>query len=791
MIVPTIHAFALPDKKDIVPTLYLLRGAGMESVIFPVPWRRYDVPDFHAGLIPLIPWLDAARQVGISPVLDVGPWFDVGLPAWELPDRILALPEEDRVEWLRRWWGNVRDTLQPAVVIVRRTPPSRADGNPAFGLSPSTWNQLLEVWKDTIVWDVTEWPLVDVRDLEWQEWESDAGWWARVDGLQAPNVWVQPWWVEPGRLSVFPTPETVHEAMGRGFVRALGISLLARGARRLVWAPVRGGILWGDFPPPGWGTSLDGGAALREHGATTSTWYALRRLSLQARALLSADFRVEDGSLLRIEGDVEVLAHAVHQQGEAILLRRLAPGETRVRWHVPELEWWLEMSLTGPDGWMFPLRWSLPVVGGELLASTGEVVWREVSDHREIWILDVSQGLDWIMRLDGDLVYETGAEVRREGSLWQVHFEAGQQGQVVWSVGHRRLQVLAVSEEMADRVWPTGLVGSTSLFMGPDRVLEIAESRQEATLRVSTTKPTGLVVVGAHPWRIEVLETGKRSVWGERAGMGGVRLGGPKEWGAPRVPVPDLVWTSMPWDGPFFPGPWEESAPPVERALPPGWHWFQAACPPDWEAIDLQVHGVADVWLGDRRVGGVRSPDRPRARRVSLPTRAGMLPLTIFVWVPSPAWDASERRAGLLHVQGAGSLEWQYRAGVRGVVRDELGHLRLREEGQGEERVACLHLHRCRFALEVPDGVWVQFGLALGDIGELVWIFLNGTMAAQWWAGRSREVALWLPWDMLNARGENEIALLHWPRARDLAPAQAVLVQLCRERVSTIQMVQM
>ena len=730
----------------------------------------------------LIPWLKAALARGLTPILDVGPWQVVGLPAWGVPDEFLTATPRARVDALRAWWRHLRHTLSPTQIVVRRQSPS-----PDVGIPQDAWDDLLAIWEGVTVWDVTFWPRVDARDLEWQEWEFDRAWWSRVEGINAPTVWVQPWWVEPGRLAHLPTPETVHEHLGRGFVLALLATLAAQGVQHIIWSPLRAGIAWHTLPVPGWGTSLDGGAALRAWGETTATWHALRRAALQARALLTQPASLDDEDPLAVEGEVDVLAVLRHTEGRLLVLRRLSSGETRVAWPVPHIQRQVSVSLTGPGGWMFPLNWSLAHGQARLLTTTGDVIWRSTHPEHDVWVMDVSRGATWVMRLAGEVHYQTGVEIERQGDLWWVHFPAGQQGQVVWRTGNHRLQVIGVDEWMADHLWPAGLDDDLPLFMGPDRVLDVRSEAGAVTLRVSTTRPTGLVVVDARPWRLRVAETGKASVWGARAGMGGVRLGGPKEWGAPRVPVPDLAWESIPWDGPNL-GAWEEIPPPSEVRLPPGWHWFQAHLPPDVQEVRLHVQGLCDIWLGAQRVTGLRAPDRPRERLVPLPPRREVLPLTLILWAPPILWDASRSWAALLQVEMSKRVEWRYRAGLRGLLSPASAGMRLTiETEQPAPMPTTFYLHRSRFALEVPDEAWVQFGLALGEVGELAWVFLNGHLVGQWWAGRSREVALWLPWDFLRASGENEIALLHWPRARPVEPVQATLLQLCRERVSTVE----
>ncbi len=779
-VIPTIHAFALPDKRNIISTLYHLRGAGIQHVIFPVPWRlsrpRRDVITSH-----LTPWIVAAREQGLTPILDIGPWLDVGLPAWALPDDLLTADPRARVDALRAWWQHVRDTLSPPHILIRRRPPA-----PSLGIPEQAWDDLLSVWKGATLWDVSLWPRVDVRHLEWQEWESDREWWARVEQVNGPTVWVQPWWVQPGRQAQLPTPETVHDNLGRGFVQALVTTLIARGVKQMIWSPLRAGLAWQELPVPGWGTSLDGGAALRAWGETTATWHALRRAILQARALHLAQTSPSKETPLAVQGEVDLLATHHHSLGTLLILRRLPPGETPVSWPVPETSRRVETALTGPGGWVFPLNWQLAHEMGRLLTTTADVIWREVGEAHEIWVLDVSRGADWVGRVRGEIAYQTGVEITRQGDLWWVHFPAGQQGQVVWQRGNLRLQVIGVDEWMADHLWPAGAADDLPLFLGPDRILTVHTERDHTTLRVSTTRPTGLVAVDTHPWRLRVAESGKESVWGTRAGMGGVRLGGPKEWGAPRVPIPDLAWETIPWDGPRL-GAWDEILAPREVHLPPGWHWFQVEVPPNLQEMRLRVQGVCDVWLGDERVTGVRAAEAPRERRILLPPRRGILPLTLILWAPPLPWDASRTWGGILHVETAVPEPWRYRAGIRGLLHQGS---EVRFSGQGGEPApapAAFYLHRARFSLDVPESVWVHLGLALGEIGELAWVFLNGHLVGQWWAGRSRELALWLPWDFLRLSEENELALLHWPRARPMEPVQATLLQLCRERVSTVE----
>ncbi len=779
-ITPTILAFAIPDKQDIMPTLYHLRGAGLGRVIFPVPWRAG-----RSGLERTAPWVEQARALGLDVILDIGPWLDVALPAWGVPDSILSAPAREHTEGLIRWWREVRAALRPSGVMVRRRPPRhRGDVRPREW---PDWERTLSVWQNVHVEDVTEMPHLDVRDLEWQEWESDREWWEHVDNLNATAVWVQPWWVEPGRQATLPTPEVVHEGLGSAFAQVLLVSLLARGVTRVIWHPLRGGIAFGRVPVWGWGTSLDGGAPLRPWGEVTPTWLAVRRLAHQARALsLPGDATFT--SSFPVEGDVNVLAYGSHEGGRTLFLRRLSPGEVEVSWPVPSLRANVHTRLTGPGAWMFPLEYPLLDEQGSLLTTTGDVVWRDVEGGGERWVVDVTRGMEWVQRLPGRLVYETGAQVRREDDIWWVHFDPGQQGQVVWEAGSRRVQVIAVDEPMAHRIWATGMVDTLPLFLGPDRVLDVARNEappHEFTMRVSVTQPRGLVVVDTRPWQLRVEETGKTSVWGRRAGMGGLRLAGPKEWGAPRVATPDLTWQTMPWDGPLAPGRWEEISPPRGVALPPGWHWFQAFVPPNMESIVVNARGVCDVWLGPHRVAGIRSPDKARRRIVHLPERNDVQPLTLLVWVLPPAWDAEDGDAGMLDVGANDTLRWRYRAGMRGLVRDQGGDIIFKDEGHAEQEGA-IYLHRADFTLEVPSGVWVQFGLSMGEIGELAWVFLNGHLVGQWWAGRSREVALWLPWDVLDARGANRLCVLHWPRGQEAEIVPGTLVQLCRERVSTV-----
>ncbi len=760
--------------------MYHLASAGVTGVVYPVPARVYwpdDTadPDFTT----LRPWIEAAQARGLRVLLHVGPFIDAGLPTWGMSAHIAADIAQGQGRMLRRWWASIRDALPHDGVTLWRRPP----------LSEATWQDLVRVWEDTDRWDVADWTHLDVRDLEWQEWESDAAWWEQVDRASSAHpVHVRAWWVAPGRAGRVPTPEIAHEALGEAFARTLLISLWARGVQHIWWDPIRGGTRLGDFPILGWGTSLDGGAAFHAWGMPTITWRGIKRALLQAQALAVAQARWQPHD----EEDGGTIALGEHGQGKIHAFRYQYPGDVEftlpIKGHTPA-----RVRVTGPGAWLFPSAYALLDGRATLLAASVDVLWRAQRADGEVWVVDIRHGGDWVLRGDAELLYETGVTLAREGDVWRVVFTPGQQGQVVWQIGRERLQVVGLDALMADRLWAQGLWEAQPVFAGPDQVLDLLQlGDKEQVLRVVVDYPTALVAFGEHPMQMRVIETGKASIWGERARMAGVRLGGPKEWGAPGVRVPDLVWESVPLVRVHDVPAGSEEHGRVEVALSPGWHRVDVVVPSEVEELSIQVYGVCDVWLGGRRIQGIRALSRATARRIVLPPRAQAERLTFFLWVPTPPGDTSEEHGGVLAVEGPGEIRWQHTAGLPGVTF-EGGAWRwlgtpAGEAAQADSPGVVVWAHRALFEMDVPDGVWVQFGLQMGDVGELVWVFLNGVLVGQWWAGRSRELALWLPPDILRYRGANDLVLVHWPRAQEVDLTSVRMVQLGRERVSTVRL---
>lgn len=786
----TIHAFALPDKNTVLSTLHHMRAAGFTAVVLPVPWRVYQPqPDVTPDFELLCLWLSGAHQCGMRALLAVGPVLEVGVSAWGLPQFFFPLSPQARVQALENWWRVLRDVLPLDGVLVHAGP----------HFTPAEQERLRRFWGDVPTWREQEFQTLDLRRLDWQEWEEDTAWWEEVDSL-APDrpVRVRAWWVGPGRGHVFPAPEVVHETLGEPFVRVLLASLWARGVQHLWWDPLRGGVAWGTFPPRGWETSHDGGAPFRTWGEPTATWWALKRSLLQAQSLApaQASWQADQG-----EGTQNCAAHLAvgeHSMGRLLLLRRLSAGVAEVPL---EVSWKgrrissRPVALTGPDARLFPLMWSLAEGQGTLLFATGEVMWRQVAGRRDLWMMDITRGADLAVHLGGTLVYETGVDVVREGEMWRVVFTPNQQGQIIWRVGDWHVQVVGVGAEMAGRLWPGGLWDGQPLVLGPDQVWEAVQAEGDVVLRVSTERPTAFMVLDARPWDLRVVETGKRSVWGARAGMGGVSLGGPKEWGAPRVALPELTWEVQALDGPARLASWQSLETVSGREWAPGWHWFQVEVPPEWESVTLAVRGVCDVWLGEERVGGMGALERSTWREVRLPPRLNTVPLTILLWVPQWPVDDALTPPGEVDIAlpGASLSGWRYRPGLRwitqtlgGEVRWDEGDERMEQEGGGYE--ASVWAYRAQVPLDIPAAAWVSLGVTLVEMGGLAWVFLNGVLVGQWWEGRTREPVLWLPPALLDHRGENQLIVVHWPRGRPLEEAQIGLVQLCRQRVSTVTM---
>ncbi len=773
----TVHPFAVADQAAVIPTVRHLAAAGFTGVVVPVPPAIYH-PDPAAPprLEAVQSWVTAARDHGLSVILDVGPAFDLGLPQWgNLTNGSRAAAA--RVRRWREWWATLAERLTPDAVVLR------------WGdlVPPRERETLRAVWAGIPTWDLDTWTHLDVRDLLWQEWEEDAAWWSRVDALTGEMpVRVRFWWVEERRGHAWPTPEIVHESLGPALAPVLLISLWARGVRHLWWDPVRTGQWWGQDPPEGWPSLLDGGAVLRPWGEPTPTWHALRETLQQAHALALGTLRWEPLDAPKAPG-VSWLGRGQGAAGQVVAVRVLRPEEKTLSLaDVADIP--LTVDIAGPGARLVPLNMTVLEGRGTLRALTLPVVHRAHLGHREVWILNVHQGGEGWLTLDADLVYETGVTLRRDGKQWHVRFEAGQPGQVIWQAGDARLHLMGVDERMAARVWPAPQGTSHPLLLGPSQVLDCQEGDDALVVRVTADAPTALVVVDERPRRLRVAETGKASVWGQRSGMGGVPLGGPKEWGAPRVVLPDLDWTSTPWAGPDVPDGWEEQTVPLDVPLPPGWHWFQTDLLPTWTTVTLSVQGVANVWLGDERLAGIRAPDRVRERALRLPERSNMVPLTVLLWVP-PRPQAALSDAGRLRVvdpQGRPLTLWRYRRGLPGLsVQDG----RWRWEPHASPRppsVPALWRHEARVTLNVPETAWVHLGLALGDLGELVWVFVNGVLVGRWWAGWTRVPALWLPPDLCQYRGENTLVLLHWPRGREVDLRSVALVQLGRERISTV-----
>ena len=776
MIWTTLHPFLCPDKTHIEPMLRHMQSARVERVIFSVPWRATQVhPNMPLNLTPVQLWMQAAQRIGVPFALHVGPVFAGGWPSWGWPDAILALSPHDQKQAIIHWWRSIRAQLDPPSVVL------------SFGgaFDADLQEELRAFWHPIPVEDVGSWHLLDVRDVEWGEWEFDTLWWTSVDGISpGASVRVWGWWLGQGeRPYPLPTAETVHEALNGPFVRTLIVSLWARGVSSLWWDPARGGVLPGLAPVPSWGTTLDGGAPFRSWGEPTSTWRALKRTSLQGHALRVVEMDWSPRASVQVQGDVEVLGWGRGPRGNVLAIRRLTRGESRVIFGLGEGMPRVEARLNGPDAWLLPVQW--PILGGRgtVEIATGDVVWTQRDDKGELWLFDVTKGAEWVLRLSGEVVYETGSALSRlSDSLWHVVFEPGQQGQVIWQVGAQRFHLVAVDDVLAHSIWPP-TPERPYLMLGPSQVLDVTGTPEKRVLQVSTDRPIGLLFIHRHPLVVEVVESQKRAVWGRRAGMGGVRLGGPKEWGAPRVRLPELEWVSQPWDGPLAPGGWEAIS-TTSRGLAAGWHWFQRVVPPSVQEVEFSVQGICDIWLGGERVAGFRSLDRPRTRAVRLPKRQAPMPLTLLVWVPPSDPEDPARYAGSITLPDVDVVPgaWRYRRGVCGV--EEAGHrFRALDRCGADSGAAAFWLHQARFYLELPDNVWVQIGLPLGEVGEWVWAFLNGVMVGQWWSGWSRELALWLPPDVLRYHDLNELVLLHWPRGRTRELPPLSLQQICRERV--------
>ena len=535
MIWTTIHPFLCPDKTHIEPMLRHLRSARVDRLVLTVPWgatqSRLSTPP---NLEPVQKWVQQARRLGVPVVLHVGPVFMEEWPSWGWPEEVWAFSPQEQKEAILTWWRVLRTQLNPSTVLL-------SFGNVA---DRAFKKELRAFWSSVSVEEVEDWSLLDVRDIEWGEWEFDTAWWTQVDRWSpGSSVRVWAWWLGQKRSHrSLPTAETVHEALDGPFVRTLMISLWARGVSRVWWDPVQGGVFPGIAPPPPWGTTLDGGAPFRAWGASTSTWFALKRLMLQAYVLRVADMTWSSEGPGQVQGDVEVLGWGHGDFGSVLAIRRLTPGETTVVLQGADGSGCVEDRWSGPDAWLLPVQWPILDGWGQVEIATGDVLWQQSDDEYEMWVLDGSKGAEWILRFAGEVVYETGVTLSHPSdTLWHVSFDAGQPGQVVWQVGGRRFHLVAVDEVMGDTLWPPE-VDHPYLMLGPSQILHVSGTSAALDLRVTTERPVGFLVAHRRPLHIEVVENKKTSVWGRRAGMGGVRLGGAKEWGAPRVTLPELKW---------------------------------------------------------------------------------------------------------------------------------------------------------------------------------------------------------------------------------------------------------
>ena len=773
----TVLPFAIPDKDAPSVMMYHLAAAGFTGVVLPVPPWPYTAMSGSSLRDTLEPWVRAAQEVGLGVILEVGPTYELGIPWHGVPPVWWALSTDERQRTLQAWWECLVRLPHDGVVYRMRTP----------FLDIHDWAPVF--WQGHPAWAIDEWPLVDVTELTWQEWETDALWWARLDHLPSDSpVRVRFWWENVSGPDV-PTPEVVHERVGPGWVATVLVTLWARGIRHVWWDPVRTGVLWGVEPPETRQSSLDGGAPFRSWGQPTATWRRLRQVLQQAHALRVGHLTWHTAG--SDPDSTDVLARGRGRGEEIWAWRFLGEGERTL-----SLSGVISMEVIGPDAGFVPVGCRLSLVGGAIRIVNMPITWHEITNQREIWITNTQAGGNWEVELDAQLVYYTSTTIHREDNHWRVTFHPGQPGQVLWRSKHGELHLIGVNEHMAARVWPRGLDDTLPLFMGPNQVLSHqVDNTHQHRLRVSVDTPTAFVAVDQAPWRMRALETAKEAVWGERSGIGGLPLPGPKEWGAPRVTLPALQWHSIPWEGPFTPWGWVSFQESRGTYLTPGWHWFRTRLPSYCREIILDVQGVVDVWVRGQRVAGLRAVEERHQRQVALPQELGEAELAVVIWVPPPLHSASLSTAGYwqVHVPIEEPLQWQYRRGMPGWHTEERGHQKfatiIDHASPAEDEGIAFWCHTTSVVLDLPSGVWTQLGLSLGDLGELAWLFVNGVLVGRWWAGRSRENALWLPPEVLNYQGENTLTLFHWPRGRsDIDLTSVTLVQLVRERISTVEL---
>jgi hypothetical protein len=222
-----------------------------------------------------------------------------------------------------------------------------------------------------------------------------------------------------------------------------------------------------------------------------------------------------------------------------------------------------------------------------------------------------------------------------------------------------------------------------------------------------------------------------------------------------------------------------------------GFAWFRGTFRGPLDRLLLDARHCYAVWLNGELIGagdqlrnrtGV-GPDGARIRRIDLRrARCNTGRNALVILVESLGHnkgfaDDFRNPRGIVHLDtGSTSIDWRYRGGL---VRGERGMnpvvaFQAVERTGGEEVVlphgwtgepAGLGLYETEFELTGVDPKRVALSLGFDPGHGKANLYLNGHLVGRYWPERGPQTRFLLPWGVLRAEGENQLAIVVWKRS--------------------------
>lgn len=789
----TFHYFRLPHPDLWQPALSRLRLSGFNAVVVPMPWAYHSpAPGFYdfTGPRDVARLMDAIEQVGLWAIPHIGPWIGEGLdaggiPAWAFRSAGMVPDCEEGIDptlshALRRhlsaWWSHLLKVFvdRESVLFLMMDAGRCASGISLEALQPS----LLELAEAL----GAEVPCAFPNRGE--ETPSSSLSWVAIDAADAPSLQVEghDWvWVnveaEPVDRNRRPhgSARAVHTPAPRDMIAVLAV----RGCSGYALTPAHAGVTWGWWGAPPRCEAAAVEAPIPEDWTPSAQSLNLRRLCLTAETFAS----------IVTEGQREPNAYA--SPPEALRAARSGPGGTLVAvgpaGRRPETA---RVSLGTPDRMlmtedipllrgcirMLPLNWT--VAGGRLLTTTMEPVLSTSVASRHLLVLRNEGGGTLTLSDDFRLRHQRGpVKVERGDQALIVRMRAARLISLVLSGPYGPLQLLALDEHLANRVWPLD-----------DRWR--ATPHRRAAWNPGPEEPARGVVIGpdfvlpqadgGYHFLVQARGLGYR--WGPWRGSDPRTWLAPVSWQAPHpLELPDLKWTShrcAPEALPEYPDQaWQSVAVGASLSATAldvgyGFLWYRAHFTGDAESAILRCPDACDLFLNGSHVAALSTaPEAPvTTKRIPLPQRhlrsENVLAFLVEHGGRPEAWDLAARPHGILscELEGSRITEWRVRQGLSGSVKHQGFEGFADWDWVPDAGTADIVWHRATFDLAIPDEIEVSLALRLENTPRRAYLYLNGRMIGQTCHPPGGTVRIWLPESVLHHHGHNEMMIAQWTR---------------------------